>query len=284
LARRVRRFGQHFLEPAWVRKVVDIIDPQPDDVFVEVGPGSGALTGPLAERSAAVAAIEIDRELAADLRRRAPANVKVVEANVLDTDLAALVRDRTARAGTSVRRIRIAGNLPYNISSPILFRLFDLYRSGADLSDATLMLQLEVAERLAAGAGSRDYGVLSIFAALHAETEQVLTLPPGAFRPPPKVWSAVVRMRFRSAPVDVSDQATFEGVVKSIFTQRRKTLSNALKPFAAARGRNAAAAIAAADLDGRRRPETLHLSELARLAAIFGPTTRPAHRTSSAGE
>ena len=279
MARRVKRFGQHFLEPTWVRKVVDVINPQPDEIFIEIGPGGGALTAPLAERSASVTAVEIDRDLAAGLRRRAPANVAVIEANVLDIDLAALVKERVALAGTGVRTVRIAGNLPYNISSPILFRLIDLYRGGAGVTDATLMLQLEVAERLAAAAGSRDYGVLSILASLYAEIEQVLTLPPGAFRPPPKVWSAVVRVRFRPVEVEVDDEAVFEGLVKSIFTQRRKTLSNALKPFASSRGTEAAAAIAAADLDGRRRPETLNLQELARLARVVSDFSRPSQPT-----
>jgi 16S rRNA (adenine1518-N6/adenine1519-N6)-dimethyltransferase len=265
----VRRFGQHFLEPAWVRKVVDIIDPGPDDVFVEIGPGAGALTAPLAGRAAAVAAIEIDRALAGSLRHNAPGNLTVVQANVLDIDLGTLIEEQTARAGPARSRVRIAGNLPYNISSPILFRLIDLYRAGVAVIDAMLMLQLEVAERLAASPGSREYGVLSILASVHADIEQVLTLPPGAFRPPPKVWSAVVRMRFRSPTVEIDDLAVFEGLVKSIFTQRRKTLSNALKPFASARGREAASVIAAADIDGRRRPETLNLQELARLAAVF---------------
>jgi 16S rRNA (adenine1518-N6/adenine1519-N6)-dimethyltransferase len=275
LARRVKRFGQHFLEPAWARKVLDIIDPQPGQVFLEIGPGGGALTFALAERSAGVVAIEIDRGLAAALRRRAPGNLTVVEANVLDTDLGALLRSENAREGRAALQARIAGNLPYNISSPILFRLLDLYRDGAGVTDATLMLQLEVAERLAAGPGTREYGVLSILASLNADIEQVLTLPPGAFRPAPKVWSSVVRLRFRPPSVEVGDERVLEGLVKSIFTQRRKTLSNALKPFAAARGREAAEAIAAAKLDGRRRPETLDLSELARLASLFS-TDSPA--------
>lgn len=259
-----KRFGQHFLEAAWVRKVVDVIDPQPDDLFLEIGPGGGELTWPIAERAAAVTAIEIDRDLAAGLRRQAPPNVTVVEANVLDTDLAAVVR-RLA-SSHAAPGVRVAGNLPYNISSPILFRLIKMSRDGVGVTDATLMLQAEVAERLAASAGSREYGVLSILASLYADIEQVLTLPPGAFRPSPKVWSAVVRMRFRPPTIELEDEAVFEGLVKSIFTQRRKTLSNALKRFAAAQGRDSAEAIAEADLDGRRRPETLQLSELARLA------------------
>jgi 16S rRNA (adenine1518-N6/adenine1519-N6)-dimethyltransferase len=270
LARRVRRFGQHFLEPAWVRKVVDLIDPGPHDLFVEIGPGGGALTTPLAERAGAIVAIEIDRDLASALRRRAPENLTVVQANVLDINIRGLIEEQAARGGQAAgSRVRIAGNLPYNISSPILFRLIDLYRAGIGVIDATLMLQLEVAERLAAPAGSRDYGVLSILASVHADIEQVLTLPPGAFRPPPKVWSAVVRMQFRAPTVAIADLPLFEGMVKSIFTQRRKTLSNALKPFASGRGLEAAGVVAAADLDGRRRPETLNLPELARLAAVF---------------
>jgi 16S rRNA (adenine1518-N6/adenine1519-N6)-dimethyltransferase len=276
-----KRFGQHFLETAWVRKVVDVIDPQSDDYFLEIGPGVGALTRPIAQRAAAVTAIEIDRELAAELRRNAPPNVTVVETNVLDMDLVTVVGQLASSRATSAsptgplapspkpHGVRVAGNLPYNISSPILFRLIDLYRAGAGVTDATLMLQLEVAERLAAAPGSKEYGVLSILASVYAEIEQVLTLPPGAFRPPPKVWSAVIRMRFRSPTVQISDPARFEGLVKSIFTQRRKTLSNALKPFAAVQGLESAAIIAAADIDGRRRPETLNLQELARLAAPF---------------
>ncbi len=286
-----KRFAQHFLESAWVRKLVDVIDPQPDDLFLEIGPGSGALTRPIAQRAAAVTAIEIDRDLAADLRRNAPPNVTVVETNVLDMDLATVIGQLASSRATSgsptepeapgpkPHGVRVAGNLPYNISSPILFRLIHLYRAGAGITDATLMLQLEVAERLAAGAGSRDYGVLSILASLYAEIEQVLTLPPGAFRPPPKVWSAVVRMRFRPAGVEVDDEAVFEGLVKSIFTQRRKTLSNALKPFATSRGTEAAMVIAAADLDGRRRPETLNLPELARLARVVSDFSRSSQPT-----
>ena len=127
------------------------------------------------------------------------------------------------------------------------------------------MLQLEVAERLAAGPGSRDYGVLSILASLWADIDLILTLPPGAFRPAPKVRSAVVRLRFRQPRVDVPDTASFEALVKAIFTQRRKTLSNALKPFAAWRGQDAATILRQVDIDGRRRPETLDLPEFARL-------------------
>jgi 16S rRNA (adenine1518-N6/adenine1519-N6)-dimethyltransferase len=255
-----KRFGQHFLEPSWVRKVVDAIEPEAGDVFLEIGPGRGALTFALAERAAAVVAVEIDRTLAAQLRRSAPSNVAVVESDILRIDLAAVLRAHAAG-----RPVRIAGNLPYNIASPILFGLVRLFRAGTAIRDATVMLQLEVAERLAAWPGSRDYGVLSILTSLWADIDVILTLPPGAFRPVPKVHSAVVRLRFRQPRVDVVDPESFEALVKAIFSQRRKTLSNALKPFAALRSKDAAAMLREAGLDGRRRPETLDLAELARL-------------------
>lgn len=259
-----KRFGQHFLEPAWVRKLVDVIDPRPEDVFIEIGPGGGALTRPLAERAAKVVAIEVDRDLAARLRSARPGNVTIVEGDVLDVDLPALVGEQGGG-----RPVRIAGNLPYNISSPILFRLIDAFRAGVPLADATVMLQLDVADRLSAAPGTREYGVLAILASLHAEVERLLTLPPGAFRPPPTVRSAVARLRFRPPAVPVADADLFESLVKTIFTQRRKTLANALKPFASALGLDGRGAISAAGLDGRRRPETLQLSELAGLVAVF---------------
>jgi 16S rRNA (adenine1518-N6/adenine1519-N6)-dimethyltransferase len=163
----------------------------------------------------------------------------------------------------------VAGNLPYNVSSPILFRLVETYRTLRAPLDATLMLQHEVAERLEAAEGTRDYGVLAILVQLNADVQRLLTLPPGAFRPVPAVRSAVVRLTFRPPAVAVADMTMFEGMVKSIFTQRRKTLTNAMRPFAGARGRLAAEVIATAGIDGRRRPETLHLAELARLVEVL---------------
>jgi 16S rRNA (adenine1518-N6/adenine1519-N6)-dimethyltransferase len=259
-----KRFGQHFLEPAWVRKLVDIMDPRPDDIFIEIGPGAGALTVPLAGRAAKVVAIEVDRDLAADLGAARLDNVAIVQGDVLEIDLPALVREHGGG-----RPVRIAGNLPYNISSPILFRLIDAFRAGAPLVDATLMLQLEVADRLIAAPDTREYGVLAIIASLYADIDRILALPPGAFRPAPTVRSAVVRLRFRLSAIPPGDARVIESLVKTVFTQRRKTLANALKPFAATQGVDAGAALEAAGLDGRRRPETVHLSEWARLAAAF---------------
>lgn len=255
-----RRLGQHFLEPAWVLKVVEAIAPRPGDRFLEIGPGRGALTLGLAARAAEVSAVEVDRDAVAALAAILPANARAVEGDVLRVDLEEIARD-LARRGP----VRVAGNLPYYISSPILFRLIALARA-APVVDATVMLQKEVVDRLIARPDTRDYGTLSVFAQIEADVRRVLSLPPGAFRPAPRVHSAVVQLRFRPPAVEVGDAAVFERLVRTIFTQRRKTLANALRPFAVARGQAEGALIEAARLDGRRRPDTLSLAELARLA------------------
>src|SRR5262245_48458314 len=152
-----KRFGQHFLEPAWVDKVVRAIDPKPDEMFIEIGPGHGALTRPLLERANAVVACEIDRDLAADLRSSAPANLLVVEGDFLALETTG---DWVSQLGGSAARLRVAGNLPYNVAAPILFKLVDVadtYAGPVPLSDATLMVQREVADRLVANPGNRDY-------------------------------------------------------------------------------------------------------------------------------
>jgi 16S rRNA (adenine1518-N6/adenine1519-N6)-dimethyltransferase len=262
-----RRFGQHFLEPAWVRKVVDAIAPAPDDCFLEIGPGRGALTEPLAARSAAVVAIEVDRDLSAALIARQLPNVTVVNANVLAVDLAAVASGTLG--ATTGRKARVVGNLPYNISSPILFRLISAADESGLFDDGLLMLQKEVADRLVARPGTGEYGVLTVLTALSADVTTVLSLPPGAFRPVPKIRSTVVRLRFRPSPVPVHDRAVLVELVRSIFTQRRKTLSNALGRFATGRGHDPRALLEAAGIDGGRRPETLQLVELARLADTF---------------
>ncbi len=259
-----KRYGQHFLQPEWSHKLIEAIAPKQDEKFLEIGPGPGALTLRLAQLAAHVTAIEVDREMVAALRPRLPDNVNLVEADVLETDLVAL----------ATSPMRVAGNLPYNVSSPILFRLLAARRAGAAFTDATLMLQREVADRIVSGPGTKDYGVLSILVQLHADVRMVLTLPPGAFRPAPKVHSAVVRLAFGPPAVQLTDEALFETMVRSMFTQRRKTLSNALKPFAEAREATAAAALGDAGIDSRRRPETLQLDELARLAEFFAAATR----------
>ena len=259
LPRARKRFGQHFLEPAWVAKLLASLSPAPDDVFLEIGPGRGALTIPLAARVRRVIAVEIDRDLAGFLQQQLPPTVTVVQADFLEVDVNRLL------AGEN-RPLRVVGNLPYNVSSPILFKLLHAAGHGRVLTDATLMLQKEVADRLSAAPGTADYGSLAIQVALVADVERVLTLPPGAFRPPPKVTSAVVRLRFRPPQVDVGSMDMFERVVRGVFLQRRKTLANALKPVADSFGRSAPELIAAAGLDGTKRPGELTLDEVARLS------------------
>jgi 16S rRNA (adenine1518-N6/adenine1519-N6)-dimethyltransferase len=269
VAKARKRFGQHFLEPAWVAKLVQAIAPRPGEPFIEIGPGRGAITWPLVERSGRVLAIEVDRDLVAALRSRNSAGLTVIQGDVLDTDLPALVEPWQQAPMDAAHPVRLVGNLPYNISSPILFKLLQTAARTHGLVDASLMLQREVADRLRARPGTKEYGVLTVLTALHADVVPLLSLPPGAFRPPPRVSSAVVRLIFRPPAVALNDEAIFTRMVRTMFTQRRKTTANALKPFAEPLGVTSTEALEAAGLDGRRRPETLQLVELARLADVF---------------
>jgi 16S rRNA (adenine1518-N6/adenine1519-N6)-dimethyltransferase len=252
-----KRFGQHFLEPVWVARLVAAIAPQAGDVFLEIGPGRGALTRPLLEAGATVHAIEIDRDLVAGLRSWQHPRLTVHEGDALDLPTDAWF------AGSVP--YRVAANLPYNISTPILLRLFDEARAG-HLRDATLMLQKEVVNRIVSSPGTKTFGPLAIAAAMEADVQRLFVLPPGAFRPPPAVDSAVVHCRFRSPHVTVHDRALFDQLVRHLFTLRRKTLGRALRPFADPRGLSATRWLAGAGLDAGRRAETLSLAELAALA------------------
>jgi 16S rRNA (adenine1518-N6/adenine1519-N6)-dimethyltransferase len=259
-----KRFGQHFLEVAWVAKLVDAIDPQPDQAFLEIGAGHGALTEPLASRAARVVAIEIDRDLVAGLRARAVPRVEIVEADILEVELEALALPR----GT-----RVTGNLPYNISSPILTQLVTLQRATGKLHDATLMLQREVVDRIVAKPGTRDYGPLAILLGLVATVERLMILPPGAFRPAPKVTSAVVRLTFHSEDTLRALPRSLDVLVRRAFTKRRKTLTNALRPVLDAQsGEDVRVVLERAGLEGGRRPETLLPSDWVRLADAIGST------------
>jgi 16S rRNA (adenine1518-N6/adenine1519-N6)-dimethyltransferase len=293
-----KRFGQHFLSPGWARQVVAAIDPSPGDVFLEIGPGRGALTLPLADSGAPILAVEIDRDLVADLAKHVPGNVTVLSGDILRVDVIAYLSglepqqpafaeatagrpafaeaaaDRPAHlvpAGLRpARRFRVVGNLPYNISAPILFRLLEFQRRLGFFSDATVMLQREVADRLLARPGTKDYGVLTVLTAAHASVSRLLELPPGAFIPAPKVRSTVVRVTYGGS-LKLSDEGLFDRIVRTMFQQRRKTLANALKPVHS----RAADIVAGAGLDGRRRPETLQVTEIARLAEQFASAARP---------
>lgn len=262
-----RRFGQHFLEPAWVARVLEVFAPQPTDEVVEIGPGRGALTLPLLGRVSRVLAIEVDRDLAAALTARRLAPLTVHCSDVLRTDLVALVRAWTSPA-SSAAPVRLVGNLPYNISTPILFQLLDAAASGV-LRDATVMLQAEVVDRLVARPGTGEYGVLGILTSLRADVTRLLDLPPGAFRPMPQVRSAVARLTFHEPTVAAEDHDALVRLVRGVFQQRRKTLANALRPVVEPDGVSAAEVIAEAGVDPRCRPESLQLVDLARLAAAW---------------
>ncbi|MEO7192044.1 MAG: 16S rRNA (adenine(1518)-N(6)/adenine(1519)-N(6))-dimethyltransferase RsmA [Vicinamibacterales bacterium] len=274
-----KRLGQHFLAASWAERIVQAVNPQPGDVFLEIGPGTGALTLPLAATGVPVLAVEIDRSLVADLVQRVAPNVTVVTGDILSTDVLAYLSGLEPQrppgrvdAPAPPRRFRVIGNLPYYIASPILFRLIDFRRSGHAFADATVMLQREVADRLLAKPGSKTYGVLTVMMTMHATIRRVLDLPPGAFSPKPRVSSSVVSLTFGPPAARVGDEALFERMVKAMFGQRRKTLNNALKGF----DPSAAAILVEAGIEGRRRPETLQLLEIARLAELFAAARRAA--------
>jgi 16S rRNA (adenine1518-N6/adenine1519-N6)-dimethyltransferase len=280
MAHAKKRFGQHFLEPAWVDKLLHVIEPTSGDVFLEIGPGRGALTRPLADRAGAVAAIEIDRDLAAALRVSPPPRFPLLEGDFLEisaAEIRAAVAQATELAVRGIgasgpglpRALRVAGNLPYNVASPILFKLVALYAAGLPLLDATVMLQREVADRLVAQPGSKTYGVLSVLIQHQARAERVLALPPGAFRPAPKVHSAVVRLQFHSPEPAPVSHAAFVALTHAVFTRRRKTLANALRAFEPSARLSPTDALGQTGIDGRRRPETLSVAELVRISDAF---------------
>lgn len=245
-----RRLGQHFLRPASVDRLLEVLDPRPDQVFLEIGPGKGALSLPLAARAARVVGVELDSALASRLRSLAPPNLEIVEADALAVDLAALVP-----AGS-----RGCGNLPYYISSPLLRRFLDL---RGQLRDLHVMLQQEVARRVASPPGSKEYGILSVLFALYAEVDVPLLFPPGSFSPPPRVASALLRVRFLPSPrAEIPSLPAFERLVRRAFTRRRRTLENNLQDSYA----NLKQHLRLLKIEGSRRAETLGVVEFAALA------------------
>ncbi len=214
-----KRFGQHFLtDPGVIDEIVRSIGPADSDTVVEIGPGPGAITGPLASRCATLHAVELDRDLAAALRMQFAdaGNVHIHEADALAFDFSAL--------GS---KLRLVGNLPYNISTPLLFHLLEQRDAIVDMH---FMLQKEVVDRIAAEPGTKAYGRLTIMLGCHFEAEALFDVPPEAFDPPPAVNSAVVRLRpLSDGALEIDDAAMLKRLVATAFSQRRKTLRNALK-------------------------------------------------------
>jgi 16S rRNA (adenine1518-N6/adenine1519-N6)-dimethyltransferase len=246
-----KRFGQHFLtDRHYLARIIATIDPRPGQHVLEIGPGPGALTALLAEHLDHLDVVEIDRNLAAGLRATFPVDkVSVHQGDVLDFDFASLPAP-----------LRVVGNLPYNISTPILFRVA---ASAERISDCVFMLQKEVVERMVAAPGSAEYGRLSVMLQYRFEMASAFKVPPGAFTPPPKVDSAVVRMKpLGPDRLRARDEALFARIVGAAFSQRRKTLANALKPL------ELGDAPARAGIDPRRRGETLSVHEFVALAEV----------------
>ena len=255
-----KHLGQNFLhEKGVIEKIVQAIDPRPGDVIVEIGPGQGALTFPLLKKHGELTAIEFDRDLHAPLQAAAHEHgtLHLIEGDVLGVDFTALAAQR----GDGRGQLRLVGNLPYNLSSPILFHALD---HAAAIRDMHFMLQKEVVERMAAGPGSKVYGRLSVMLQAYCAVTPLFVVPPGAFRPAPKVDSAVVRLVPKPAErIEVRDRAMFANVVRAAFGQRRKTLRNALNGVADA------AAIEAAGLRADARAEQVEVAGFVRLANLL---------------
>ncbi|MDE2460605.1 MAG: 16S rRNA (adenine(1518)-N(6)/adenine(1519)-N(6))-dimethyltransferase RsmA, partial [Gammaproteobacteria bacterium] len=250
-----KRFGQHFLHDRnIINKILLAINPQPGDSLVEIGPGRGALTLPLLERHGQLTAVELDRDVIPQLQAAAvgKGELHVIQGDALKTDFRTL-----APPG---EKIRLIGNLPYNISTPLLFHLLDQAQTIADMH---FMLQKEVVQRMAAKPGGKDYGRLTVMLAARCRVEPLFHIGSGAFTPAPKVESSFVRLTpHATPPFKIADQSRFAKIVNQAFSQRRKTLRNAL------RGLADEAAIRAAGLNPSARPETLSTGDYARLAAL----------------
>jgi len=247
-----KRFGQHFLHDPWiVRRIIAAFAPRPEDAVVEIGPGQGALTRELLPLVTRLHVIELDRDLVGRLRTDyAPESKLIIHgADALKFDFSQL-----ASPGA---KLRIIGNLPYNISTPLLFHLLE---QASIIQDMLFMLQKEVVDRLSAGPGEKDYARLSVMIQSHCEVEKLFTVGPGAFRPAPKVDSAIVHLHpYPTPPVSIADRQVFADIVRTAFVHRRKTLHNNLKDLLPDE------LISAAGIDPARRAETLSLAEFAAL-------------------
>jgi 16S rRNA (adenine1518-N6/adenine1519-N6)-dimethyltransferase len=242
-----KRFGQHFLaDTSVLDRIVSAIDPRPGQALIEIGPGLGALTRPLLERCERLTVVELDRDLVARLRKN-PA-LDVIEADALKVDFCAMATERGAR-------LRVVGNLPYNISTPILFHLLP---AAAQIEDQHFMLQKEVVDRMAAAPCGKDYGRLSVMLQWRYHIESLFDVPPAAFEPPPRVHSSVVRMTPWPTPAAL-DPALLEAMVAAAFSQRRKLLRHSLGRWLEARG-------FAGEFNLQRRAEEVPVAEYVALA------------------
>jgi 16S rRNA (adenine1518-N6/adenine1519-N6)-dimethyltransferase len=252
-----KRFGQHFLHDRGViERILQAYRPRAGETLVEIGPGRGALTLPLLERVPRLHAVELDRDIVAQLPALAAGRggeLVLHQADALKFDFTTLAHDG---------HLRLIGNLPYNISTPLLFHLLDQAQA---IDDMLFMVQKEVALRLAATPGGKDYGRLSGMIQWRCTVEQLFDVGAGAFTPPPKVESSVVRLRPHATPTPSADAERFAQVVQMAFAQRRKTLRNSLRPLVDEAG------FVRAGVDPIRRPETLSLEEFARLTAVSHP-------------
>lgn len=256
-----RRFGQNFLHDARIRRrMIASIDPQPGQRCIEIGPGLGALTRPLLERLGKLVAIELDRDLIEPLRHRCDGvgELEIIQADALSVDF--------ARLQQSTEKLRVVGNLPYNVATPLLFHVTD---SAAHLEDAHFLLQKEVVERMAAAAGQASYGRLSVMIQYRCRVEPLFDVPPDAFRPVPKVTSTWVRLTpLHKSDRGVQDERQLAKVVARAFGQRRKTLRNALRGMASEQD------FEAAGVEPSARAEVIDLDHYLRLAESVAKRNR----------
>ena len=257
-----KRFGQHFLkDKRTIQRIIDALAPNPNETIIEIGPGTGALTNELIQRAGRVIAVEFDNKLTPLLTEQftAAANFKLVMADALATDF--------CREILPARTARLVANLPYNISTAILQRLIE---QRTCLTEMVVMLQREVVERIMAPAGSSDRGYLSVLIEAYCETEKLFDVAPGSFRPPPKVWSSVIRLTFRRA-ISLPREDLFWEVVSRGFSQKRKTILNNLRTatgeLAEVLKRNGGASIVLckAGVELQRRAETLTVDEWSKI-------------------
>lgn len=250
-----KRFGQHFLhDSSIIQHIIRLINPLPGQSMVEIGPGRGALTKPLLQVIQRLQAIELDRDLIPSLQHQCQGlgELSIHSADALTFDFSRLCHD--------THLLRVVGNLPYNIATPLIFHLFS---QASYIGDMHVMLQREVVERMVARPATAAYGRLSVMTQYHSQVELLLTVSPAAFRPSPKVESAFVRVRpYREPPVKVNDEKWFAEVVRQAFSQRRKTLRNAMRPVLTT------TAIKAAGINPDLRSERLTLQDFATLSNV----------------